>query len=618
MNHELKNRLPWLDALRGFTMILVVAYHVAQFSFHENEKASAALSFLVLMRMPLFFFVSGFLAYKATFSWTIPNALKLTWKKFKVQVVPAVVFLCICVIFKMKGDFWDNLIRLLASPTKGGYWFTWVLLQMFIIYYVCCYVGRFLTSCFRLHSSRFFLLAGAWALSVCAYETLYLPKVFTYHKDMFFDYSSFVQTIRFMQFFLLGNIVRRYWDRVEKLFDSSWFFPLVVTLAVVCCAEFFRWHTLKGIYVNLPRTTAMYALLLLVVMFFRHYKAWFDYGQQTGRFLSFIGTRTLDIYLLHFLLLPKMPQVGNWLNANRPNFVLSIVLSVSVALVVIAFCLMASQLLRVSPFLQLYLFGKKTPSDSKTPSNTPLKEEKAGEFSAKEALPSREGLGGSFILLLVALLCFGTLSISAKKKEKRHIVCIETNVGNIRVALSDDTPLHSMNFLKLARKGFYDGTLFHRCIKDFMIQGGDPDSRGAEPGKLLGDGGTGYTIPAEFCLPYWYHWRGALAAAREPDDVNPQMESSGCQFYIVYGKKQAAADIRKVRAMLEEKGIELTQDMVNDYYMRGGTPHLDGQYTVFGEVIEGIEVVKRIQEVQTDKNDRPLKDIVIRRMVVEQ
>jgi len=591
MSCELTKRLSWLDALRGFTMILVVAYHVAQFSFHETEKTSAALPFLVLMRMPLFFFVSGFLAYKASFSWTIPNALKLTWKKLKVQVIPTLVFLCLFVIFRMKGGFWDGFIRLLASPTKGGYWFTIVLLQMFIIYYVCCYVGKIINSKFK--NSKGFLLVAAWALSVFAYETLYLPKVFSYHKDLFFAYTSLIQTIRYMQFFLLGNIVRRYWMQFEQIFDSHWFFPLVVTLAVICCADIFHLHTLRRVWVNLPRTTAMYALLLLVVMFFRHYQAWFDEGQRAGRFLSFIGTRTLDIYLLHFLLLPKIPQVGQWLNDNQPNFLLSIVLSVGVALVVIAFCLLASQLLRVSPFLQLYLFGKPSSSTNLL-------------------------LLAPCPLLLASLLTFGTLSVDAKKKEKRHVVRIETNVGNIRVALSDDTPLHSKNFLKLAREGFYNGTLFHRCIKDFMIQGGDPDSRNAEPGKLLGEGDVDYTIPAEFCLPYWYHWRGALAAAREPDDVNPEMRSSGCQFYIVYGKKQAAADMRKVRAMLEEKGIELTPQMVDDYYMRGGTPHLDGQYTVFGEVIEGMDVVKKIQQTETDKNNRPLKDIVIVRMIVEQ
>ena len=223
------------------------------------------------------------------------------------------------------------------------------------------------------------------------------------------------------------------------------------------------------------------------------------------------------------------------------------------------------------------------------------------------------------LFVVATFLCFGTLFVEGKKKkEKRRIVRIETSMGNIRVALSDDTPLHRDNFLRLAREGFYDGTLFHRCIKDFMIQGGAPDSRGAEPGKQLGDGGTGYTIPAEFCLPYLYHWRGALAAAREPDDVNPEMESSGCQFYIVWGKKQAGSDIRKVRSMLEEKGIELTPQMLDDYIMRGGTPHLDGQYTVFGEVIEGLPIVKNIQSVPTDSLDRPLADIVVRRMVVEQ
>ena len=224
----------------------------------------------------------------------------------------------------------------------------------------------------------------------------------------------------------------------------------------------------------------------------------------------------------------------------------------------------------------------------------------------------------SFLLVVLLLLFVCVLPSQGKKKEKRAVVRIETSCGNIRVALSDDTPLHSKNFLKLAAKGFYDGTLFHRCIKDFMIQGGDPDSRHAAKGQLLGEGDVGYTIPAEFCLPYLYHWRGALAAARESDDVNPEQNSSGCQFYIVYGKKQSPADIKKVRAALEEKGVELTSQMIDDYVMCGGTPHLDGQYTVFGEVIEGLDVVCQILSLPTDANDRPLQDVVIKKMVIEQ
>ena len=222
------------------------------------------------------------------------------------------------------------------------------------------------------------------------------------------------------------------------------------------------------------------------------------------------------------------------------------------------------------------------------------------------------------ILWGIMLCCFMAVSVQAKRKEKRSVVRIETSCGVIRVALSDDTPVHRDNFLALADSGFYDGTLFHRCIPDFMIQGGDPDSRGAAPGTLLGEGSSGYTLPAEICLPYLYHWRGALAAAREPDAVNPDMRSSGSQFYIVYGRKQGASEIKKVRAMLADKGITLTPQMIDDYIMKGGTPHLDGQYTVFGEVIDGLDIVKNIQSFPTDANDRPLTDVLVNRMVVEQ
>ncbi|MGN0234025.1 MAG: peptidylprolyl isomerase [Bacteroidaceae bacterium] len=209
------------------------------------------------------------------------------------------------------------------------------------------------------------------------------------------------------------------------------------------------------------------------------------------------------------------------------------------------------------------------------------------------------------------------MTANGKRRERRSVVLIETSVGNIRVALSDDTPMHRNNFLRLVSKGYYDGTLFHRVIENFMIQGGDPDSKDAAPGVELGNGEPDYRIPAEFDLPFLYHWRGALAAARESDEYNPERESSGSQFYIVWGKKQKASDIRKVTDMLEEKGIKLTSHMIDEYMTRGGTPHLDGQYTVFGEVIEGLEVVGKIQGVKTDKNDRPIEDVRVIRMTVE-
>ena len=212
--------------------------------------------------------------------------------------------------------------------------------------------------------------------------------------------------------------------------------------------------------------------------------------------------------------------------------------------------------------------------------------------------------------LLLSLFCLG---ISSQAKERRSVVRIETSEGVIRVALFDDTPVHRDNFLQLASSGFYDGLLFHRVIQDFMIQAGDPKSRGAEPGVLLGDGDNGYTLIPEFKVPDLYHWRGALAAAREGDDVNPEMRSSGCQFYIVYGKKQSPADIRKASERLEK----LTSEMIYEYEHKGGVPHLDGTYTVFGEVIEGMDVVRHIQLVATDQNNRPLEDVVIQKMVVE-
>lgn len=237
-----------------------------------------------------------------------------------------------------------------------------------------------------------------------------------------------------------------------------------------------------------------------------------------------------------------------------------------------------------------------------------------------------------------------------------HIRIITTE-GTITVRLYDETPLHRDNFIKLVKEGTLNGTLFHRVIKDFMIQGGDPDSIGAPAGKMLGTGGPGYTIPAEIKFPELFHKRGALSAARLGDDMNPKRESSGSQFYIVWGKvykepelkqlekqmamqqqqtvfnaitaehRDAIMNLRRNRdrdglLALQEELIALSKQRCKEmgnpeftpqqretYTTLGGTPFLDGQYTVFGEVTEGLDVVERIQACETLRGDRPKQDV---------
>lgn len=178
----------------------------------------------------------------------------------------------------------------------------------------------------------------------------------------------------------------------------------------------------------------------------------------------------------------------------------------------------------------------------------------------------------------------------------------------------NETPQHRDNFMKMARMQFYDSLLFHRVIKDFMIQGGDLHSKYAEPGKLLGEGELDYTIEPEFRLPQIYHRRGVIASARESDRVNPERRSGAAQFYIVWGKVYDDRRLAKVQERLDSatnNQVKLTPEMIETYKTVGGTPHLDGQYTVFGEVTHGLDVVESIIQVETDKNDRPLNDVRI-------
>lgn len=222
------------------------------------------------------------------------------------------------------------------------------------------------------------------------------------------------------------------------------------------------------------------------------------------------------------------------------------------------------------------------------------------------------------IFWLAAVLLSSAFTV-VKAQDDRAEVTFYTNGGNITVQLYNETPLHRDNMLRLVEAKAYDGVLFHRIIQDFMVQAGDPNSRGAARDVHLGDGDAAEPIPAEILFPKFYHKRGALAAARESDDTNPERKSSGSQFYIVWGKQFDMEMIERMQARLDTVPggpFKLTKPMIDYYTMFGGTPHLDGQYTVFGEVVKGLQIVYRMQKLDTDENDRPLMDVVIKRAKV--
>jgi peptidyl-prolyl cis-trans isomerase B (cyclophilin B) len=219
------------------------------------------------------------------------------------------------------------------------------------------------------------------------------------------------------------------------------------------------------------------------------------------------------------------------------------------------------------------------------------------------------------VALLSSLIVFSASAqkdSTIKKKDRKRDVLMQTTMGDIVIRLSDSTPLHRDNFLKLVKVGYYDSVLFHRVIKDFMIQGGDPNSIRAVAGQPLGNGSPGYTVPAEFRKTL-FHKKGVIAAARTGDNVNPTKASSGSQFYITQGKVYTDAGLDSVETF-RLNGRKIPADQRAVYKTIGGTPQLDQGYTVYGEVVKGLEVVDKIAAVQTSKSqdrDRPLQDVRI-------
>ena len=223
-----------------------------------------------------------------------------------------------------------------------------------------------------------------------------------------------------------------------------------------------------------------------------------------------------------------------------------------------------------------------------------------------------------FIISFTLFYFLTPITMQAQKSENKKSndeevkIKIETTKGTIIVKLYNETPLHRDNFIKLVKEKYYDSLLFHRVINSFMIQGGDPDSKNAKAGEMLGNGGPEYTIPAEFNKDI-IHKKGALAAARTADQINPEKRSSGSQFYIVQGQIFNAEQLQYISS---KTGNQYTNSQKNIYQTLGGTPHLDGAYTIFGEIISGLEVIDTIAAVKTDGNNRPLEDVRIISMTI--
>ena len=213
------------------------------------------------------------------------------------------------------------------------------------------------------------------------------------------------------------------------------------------------------------------------------------------------------------------------------------------------------------------------------------------------------------ILIAVFALTFSLLAHS----QDRVKVKISTKYGDMVAELYDETPIHRDNFIKLVKEGFYNGILFHRVIPGFMIQGGDPVSKDDTPNTRIGNGGPGYTLPAEF-NPQFFHKKGALAAARMGDAVNPKKESSGSQFYIVEGQ---VYDNNTIDLFAKRMGVELSLAQKKAYATVGGTPHLDANYTVFGELVEGLEIISKISNVTRDKNNLPKDKVIMNISIVK-
>lgn len=350
-------RIQYIDALRGFTMVLVVFAHVEAFGFFNFGYETLVGKLFQSFRMPLFFFISGFLAYKAERVWDINECWQLTRKKFVVLIVPTLIFGLIYTFFYVQGDLYDFL----SNPTKLGYWFTLVLFEILLLYYFLSGLTYALSKRINVsEASMSALLLISFAVGLLM---LKLPFKIIPCLDMLGNYSSLHFTFGYFMYFVFGVIARQYMDRFERMIDNKW----ITAIAIVVFAGVFLWYSQLDItlyrnvvWVKVVQTIVESIMgfvgIVVVFAFFRKHSSSFENTTKLGNALQYIGRRTLDIYVLHYFFLPNIPCVGDFLKTSN-NVILELFAGIILSLMIIVVCLGLSNVVRVNPILRKYLFG---------------------------------------------------------------------------------------------------------------------------------------------------------------------------------------------------------------------------------------------------------------------
>lgn len=351
------SRIQYIDALRGFTMILVVFAHVETFGFFNFSYETFLGKFFQSFRMPLFFFISGFIAYKAGRVWSRDVVWQLTKKKLRIQIIPALVIGLIYTCLYLRKDFHFFI----ADPSKAGYWFTLALLEMFLLYYFLSWGAYRIAKKFNT-SDITISVCVLVAAATCLY-LLKLPFKTIPVLDVIGNYSSCHYTFNYFLFFVFGVLARQFSDTFISIVENKYASAICVILFLLGFYGFYQldnnidqsdlfWKVALTIIETLVATLGV----VVVYSYFRKYAESFDSTKRFGRILQFVGRRTLDIYLLHYFFLPHLPQIGDFLKMSN-NVVVELLLGLGLSLLIIGVCLCISNVIRISPFLGKYLFG---------------------------------------------------------------------------------------------------------------------------------------------------------------------------------------------------------------------------------------------------------------------